>query len=44
MWSPREIREAMRPYDIPIVAIILALVLYFVVRNWRSRRQTPEAA
>jgi membrane protein DedA with SNARE-associated domain len=44
MWSPREIREAMRPYDIPIVAIILALVLLFVFRSWRNRRQTAEAA
>jgi membrane protein DedA with SNARE-associated domain len=44
MWSPRDIREALRPYDVPIVAILLALVLYFIVRSWRNRRQTAQTA
>ncbi len=38
-WHPRDIREALRPLDIPIVLVILALVIWFVIRNWRNRNQ-----
>lgn len=43
MWSAPAVREALRPFDIPIILIILALVLYFAVHNWRNRRQTMGA-
>jgi membrane protein DedA with SNARE-associated domain len=43
VWQPREIREALRPFDIPIVIIILLLVGWFVYRNLRNRRR-PAAA
>jgi membrane protein DedA with SNARE-associated domain len=39
VWPPRTIREALRPFDIPIILIILALVAWFVVRNLRNRRK-----
>jgi membrane protein DedA with SNARE-associated domain len=39
VWPPRDIREALRPLDIPIVLVILALIVWFVVRNWRNRKQ-----
>jgi membrane protein DedA with SNARE-associated domain len=43
-WHPREVREALRPLDIPIILVILALIAWFVVRNWRNRRPaSPEA-
>jgi membrane protein DedA with SNARE-associated domain len=42
-WSPHAIRAALRPFDIPIILIILALVAWFVIRNWRNRRQPPVA-
>ena len=43
-WHPRDVREALRPLDIPIVLVILALIVWFVVRNWRNRRPaSPEA-
>ena len=37
VWQPRAIREAMRPFDIPIILAILALVAWFVIRSWRNR-------
>ncbi|MFL5731890.1 MAG: DedA family protein [Chloroflexia bacterium] len=44
-WHPRDIREALRPFDIPIVLVILALIAWFVVRNWRNRNAAdPEMA
>ncbi len=39
VWQPRAIREALRPFDIPIILIILILIAWFVVRSWRSRKQ-----
>jgi len=36
-WHPRDIREALRPLDLPIVLVILALIAWFVFRNWRNR-------
>jgi membrane protein DedA with SNARE-associated domain len=44
VWQPRVIREALRPFDIPIIIAILALVGWFVIRNWRNRRQAATAA
>ena len=44
MWPPREIREAMRPLDVPIAIIIVALVLFFIYRSWRSRNNREVAA
>jgi membrane protein DedA with SNARE-associated domain len=38
VWQPRAIREALRPFDIPIIAIIVILVIWFVIRNLRNRR------
>ncbi len=38
-WKPRDVREAMRPFDIPIVIVILLFVAWFVYRSWRSRGQ-----
>jgi membrane protein DedA with SNARE-associated domain len=38
VWQPRAIREALRPFDIPIIAVILLLVAWFVYRNLRNRR------
>jgi membrane protein DedA with SNARE-associated domain len=43
-WNPRAVREAMRPFDIPIAIVILALVAWFVVRSLRERRAAPPAA
>jgi membrane protein DedA with SNARE-associated domain len=43
VWPPREIREALRPFDVPIVLILLALVVWFVVRNLRNRKKTTVA-
>jgi membrane protein DedA with SNARE-associated domain len=36
-WKPREVREFLRPFDIPIALVILALVAWFVYRSWRNR-------
>jgi membrane protein DedA with SNARE-associated domain len=45
VWPPREIRNALRPFDIPIILIILALIAWFVIRAIRNRRQAKiEAA
>jgi membrane protein DedA with SNARE-associated domain len=38
IWQPRAIREAMRPFDLPIAIIIVLLVVFFLVRNFRNRR------
>jgi len=44
-WPPREIRETLRPFDIPIVLVIVALIIWFVIRNLRNRRSAgPEVA
>ncbi len=41
-WHPRDIREALRPLDIPIVLVILALIAWFIIRNWRNRGQAGQ--
>jgi membrane protein DedA with SNARE-associated domain len=43
VWQPRDIREALRPFDIPIILAILVLVAWFFIRNWRNRRQMAVA-
>jgi len=42
-WKPREVREFLRPFDIPIALVILAFVAWFVYRSWRSRRNEDAA-
>ena len=37
MWKPREVREILRPFDIPIILIILGVVAWFVYRSWKNR-------
>jgi membrane protein DedA with SNARE-associated domain len=39
VWDPRDIRNALRPFDIPIILVILALIAWFVFRTLRNRRQ-----
>jgi membrane protein DedA with SNARE-associated domain len=36
-----EIRNTMRPFDIPIVAVILIATGMFFYRSWRSSRKPP---
>jgi hypothetical protein len=36
-WKPRDVREWLRPFDIPIAIVILLFVAWFVYRSWRSR-------
>ena len=43
VWPPRDIREALRPFDIPIILAILALVAWFVIRNLRNRKKMDVA-
>ena len=45
-FHPEDIRNAMRPFDLPIVLIILALIAVYVVRAWRNRNRSsdPEMA
>jgi membrane protein DedA with SNARE-associated domain len=43
MWQPRDIREALRPFDIPIIIVILLLVAWFIVRNVMNRRRNKMA-
>lgn len=44
-WPPRDIREALRPLDIPIALAIGLLIVWFFVRAWRNRRAgNPELA
>jgi membrane protein DedA with SNARE-associated domain len=38
-WNPRDVAAAIRPFDLPIGLIILGLIVWFVVRNWRNRKQ-----
>jgi membrane protein DedA with SNARE-associated domain len=38
-----KIREAIRPFDYPIVAIFLLLVAFFIWRRLRALRSTPKA-
>jgi membrane protein DedA with SNARE-associated domain len=42
-WKPREVREFLRPFDIPIALVILALVAWFVYRSWRNRGKDDAA-
>lgn len=44
MWPPRQIREALRPFDIPIILVILLLIAWFIVRNWRNRTTQVEVS
>lgn len=44
VWDPHEIRNALRPYDIPIILVILALIAWFVIRALRNRRQAKTEA
>jgi membrane protein DedA with SNARE-associated domain len=37
-WPPREVREALRPFDYPIAAVIVALVGWFIYRRLRDRK------
>jgi membrane protein DedA with SNARE-associated domain len=39
MWPPRDIRNALRPFDVPIVIIIVLLIVWFVVRTLMNRRK-----
>ena len=32
----------MRPFDLPIVLIILALIAVYVVRAWRNRNRSSD--
>ena len=43
-WKPREVREALRPFDIPIIAVILLLVAVFVIMRLRNRKNDPPTA
>ena len=43
VWQPRAIREALRPFDIPIVIIIVLLVAWYIFRNLRNRRRPQQA-
>lgn len=38
-----EVRRAMRPFDIPILAVIAALVILFIYRSLRARGRQPAA-
>jgi membrane protein DedA with SNARE-associated domain len=38
IWQPRAIREALRPFDLPIAIIIVLLIAWFLVRSYRNRR------
>lgn len=37
-WNPRQVRETLRPFDIPIAAVIVALVGWYIYRRVRDRR------
>jgi membrane protein DedA with SNARE-associated domain len=39
VWQPRAIREALRPFDVPIIAVILLLVAWFVIRTLMNRKR-----
>lgn len=41
LWSPRGVREAIRPFDVPIILIILALAAWLVIHNRRNRNKQP---
>jgi membrane protein DedA with SNARE-associated domain len=43
IWEPVEVREAIRPFDIPIFLIILALLAWLVVRRRRNRNEQAPA-
>lgn len=44
VWGPGEVREAIRPFDVPILLIILALVAWLVIHNRRNRNKQSVAA
>ncbi|MDQ5824459.1 MAG: DedA family protein [Chloroflexota bacterium] len=37
IWEPREVREAIRPFDLPILLILLALVAWLLIHNRGNR-------
>ncbi len=37
IWEPREVREAIRPFDLPILLILLALVGWLLMHNRGNR-------
>jgi membrane protein DedA with SNARE-associated domain len=39
MWPPRDIRNALRPFDVPIVILIVLLIVWYVVRTLMYRRK-----
>ena len=44
VFPPREIRNAMRPFDIPIIGIVLLLVAWYIFRTVRNRRSNARSA
>jgi membrane protein DedA with SNARE-associated domain len=42
-FPPEQIRNAMRPFDIPIIAIVLILIGIFVYRSLRERKKGTDA-
>jgi len=44
VFPPREIRNAMRPFDFPIIGIVLVLVVIYVIRTVRNRRSNARSA
>lgn len=43
IWEPAQVREAIRPFDVPIMLIILALVAWLVVHSRRNRNNQTVA-
>ena len=43
-WDVHEVRNALRPFDVPIVIVLLLLIAWFVFRSLRSRRQAKTEA
>ena len=39
----REVREVMRPFDIPIAIVLLGLVVWYIRRHIQRAREAPEA-
>ncbi|MDQ3704960.1 MAG: DedA family protein [Chloroflexota bacterium] len=37
IWEPREVRETIRPFDLPILLILLALVVWLLIHNRGNR-------
>ncbi len=38
-WDVREVRNALRPFDVPIVIVLALLIAWFIFRSLKSRRQ-----